>query len=428
MTLWGGMQLSDNLAMDNNEDFDRITISKVFNRPEINYEETISKLDLEFEGFAHVKAIASPVLSGRGDGIVEYNTDGLDMLFSSAGSLLSSVPVEANVRIGYDKVMKRSFFALGIYYHDPLGGIPFGFGNLNDITGVIGYNLNLPYNKADGYTFAEGKDGFFKSIDDLDVDRTKDGNYFFAATAWMSLGFDTGGAKLKLGEVRNIYMVVEKGPNLEMGGDYYGPASIQSLATGTGFKLMGTASIGYYHQEQLFKFSLSLYDFGMYGCTVSGDLGFEMSPKYWEVRLGYPDTLIATMGGYIGGFGLALRFSDYPDDSYIKAKMLFGYDTGDITIWPTYFRAYLFVGGDGEYYFDSGNMVLNAFIEGGLEGGIKVAGKKYRIIHLMVGANGTLTKYYSDWTLSANVRIYYSLDLFLLEVSGSVNWHMTTSF
>ena len=428
ITLWGGMQLSDNLAMDMNEDFDRLVISGVFTVPKISYEESKSKLELDFEDFASVKATAVPVLSESDDGIIEYNTDALEMVFNSSGSLLSSVPVEANVRLGYDKTMSRYFFALAIYYHDPTGGIQLGFGTLNDITGVIGYNLDLPFDAASGYSFPNSKDGFFKSIDELEVNRTPSGNYFFAATAWMFLGYETASGSYKLGELRNIYLVVEKGPNVEMGGDYYGPATVESLITGNNLKKMGTARLGYYHSSRLFKFSLSLYDFGMYGTTVSGDLGFDMSPTLWEIRIGYPETLSARMGVYTGGFGFTIRYSELPDDSFVKAKMFFGYDTGDVSISIVYFRAYLFAGGEGEYYFDSGNFVLRVFIEGGLEGGIKVKGKKYKIIHMMVGADGTLTRYSGNWNLDANVRVHYHLDLFLFSVGGSVNWHVSKDF
>ncbi len=427
MTLWGGMQLSDNLTMDNNEDFDRIVIGQVFNAPEVSYEDSKSKLEFTFEDFASVKTVAVPVIS-ESDGIVEYDTDSLEMLFNTGNSLLDMLPVEANVRMGYDKTMQRHFFAVGIYYHDPTGGIRFGIASMNDITGVIGYNLALPYDSAEGYSFPDSRDGFFKSVDELEVDRTPDGNYFMAATAFIHLGYDTGSAKLTLGEIRNVYFVVEKGPNIEMGGDYYGPASVPSIITGKDLKLMGTARLGYYHSERLFKFSLSLYDFGMYGCTVNGDLGFDMCPDYWDIRIGYPDMLSAQFGAYTGGFGFTIRDSDYPNDSYVKAQMMFGYDTGDVTLWPAYFRAYLYAGGAGEYYIDSGDLVIFVFVEGGLEGGIKVAGKKYRIIHMMVGADGTLKRSTGDWSLSANVRVRYHLDLFLTSVSGSVNWHVSTSF
>ena len=150
-----------------------------------------------------------------------------------------------------------------------------------------------------------------------------------------------------------------------------------------------------------------------------------MSPSLWEIRIGYPETLSARMGAFTGGFGFTIRYSELPDDSFVKAKMFFGYDTGDVSISIVYFRAYLFAGGEGEYYFDSGNLVLHVFIEGGLEGGIKVKGKKLKIIHMMVGADGTLTRYTGNWNLNANVRIHYHLDLFLFEVGGSVNWHVS---
>ncbi|MFO7635917.1 MAG: hypothetical protein R6W96_01250, partial [Clostridia bacterium] len=428
LTMWGGMQLSDNLSMDNNEDFDRIALSGVFTAPNIRYEESKSKVDMDFEDFAQVKTVAVPVLSEGDDGIIEYNTDHIELLFNTAASMIPSTSIEANARMGFDKVMGRYFFALAIYYNDPTGGIKFGYATMNNITGVFGYNLDLAYNDETGFDIPGGKQGLFNAIDDLEVNRTPGGNYFFAATAWIYLGYEVGGTKLNLGELRNVYIVVEKGPNVELGGDYYGPASVQSLMTGTNLKHMGTARLGYYHKDRHLKFSLSLYDLGMYGCTINGDMGFDMSPQLWEVRFGYPEMLVAKYSGFTGGMGLVLRYSALPYDSYIKARMFFGYDTGDITIWPVYFRAYLYVGGEGEYYFDTGDIVLLVWLDGGLEGGIKVAGKKYKIIHMTVGAEAKLTRSTGDWNLSGNVKIHYHLNLLLKTVSGSKNWHVSKSF
>jgi len=427
LTLWGGMQLSDNLAMNSNEDFDRIVIGNTFTNPTISYNESKSKMDLDYEEFVKVQAVVVPKTTSGDDGIIEYDTDSIEMAFNSASNLASPIPIKVNMRLGYDKLKERYFFAIGMYYHDPLGGIRFGIASLNDITGVIGYNLDLNYDD-DGFVFPQDKDGFFQSIDTLAVNRTDQGNYFFAATAWMYLGYDAGGTQLSLGEIRNIYFVVEKGPTIEMGGEYYGPSDLSSLLTGKNLKLMGKARLGYYHQERLFKFSISLYDFGMYGFTINGDLGFEMCPQYWELRVGYPRILEGSYGGLIGGFGLDIRDSDLENDSYIKAKMKIGYDTGDITVAIVYFRGYVIAGGEGEYYFDSGTIILKVYIEGGIEGGIKVAGHKYNIISLMLGADGTLTRYESKWNLDGNVNIHYHLDLFLLEVGGSAHWHMSQDF
>lgn len=90
-------------------------------------------------------------------------------------------------------------------------------------------------------------------------------------------------------------------------------------------------------------------------------------------------------------------------------------------------RGYLYAGGDGEYVFDDGSILLHVFIEGGIEGGVKVSGKRFRVISLMLRADGSLAK--SDsWTLDAQARIHYCVDLWLTDISGSVGWHISTSF
>lgn len=247
------------------------------------------------------------------------------------------------------------------------------------------------------------------------------GNYFFAAACTMQIGY--GG--ISLGEVRDIYLVVEKGPTLEMGGVYYGPDSVDDFAGSGGLKKMGDASIGYYHRQKLFKFSISLYDFGMYGLTVSGDMGFEMSPDYWEFRMGYPNMLTTRADPFNVGFGLAIRDSDI-DESYIKAKAQFGFDaTGDIGI--VYVRAFLMAGGEGIYI--NNNLWLSVYLRGGVEGGVRALGKNFKVISLMLEANGDLKKSSSGkWSLDANTRISYHVDLWLDDISGSVNWHVHTSF
>ena len=427
--LWGGMQLSDTLSIDTEEDFDRVIISGVFDNPSINYSESKSKIDMQFEEFAHIDAVATPKLVDPGSGIIEYETDTLEMVFNTAADIFSPVDIEANARLGYDQVMGRFFFALAIYYHDPAGGIQFGYGNINDITGVIGYNLDIEYTEEEGYIFPEEKQGLFNAIDTMDVNRDPGGNYFLAATAWMELGYDTGSATIKLGEVRNMYLVVEKGPTVEMGGKYYGPSKITSTLTGNDLKHMGTVRIGYYHKDRLFKFSLTLNDFGMYGLTLNGDVGFEMSPRYWELRIGYPNTIVAQVGSLAkAGFGLAIKNTFPPIDNYIKTKMFFEYDTGYVTIAIVYFRAYLRVGAEGEIHFPGDYLYMSAYLQGGLEGGIKVGGKRYEIISLHLDAWGELERQNNDWRLEAKVKIRYHLSLVFFDVGGSVTWHMKIKF
>jgi len=427
--LWGGMQLSDTLSIETEEDFDRVIVAGVFEDPTINYSESKSKIDMEFEEFAKIDAVAVPKPVEPGSDIIEYETDTLEMIFNTAADVFAPVDIEANARLGYHKSLGRFFFALAIYYHDPSGGIQFGYGNINDITGVIGYNLDIEYTDEEGYIFPEEKQGLFNAIDTMEVSTAPGGNYFFAATAWMELGYDTGSVTLKLGEVRNMYLVVEKGPNVEMGGKYYGPSKISSTVTGNDLKHMGTVRIGYYHKDRLFKFSLTLNDFGMYGLVLNGDVGFEMSPKYWELRIGYPNALEARVGSLArAGFGLAIHNSFPPSENWIKSKMYFEYDTGYVTIAIVYFRAYLSVGAEGEFHFPGDYLYFTAWLQGGIEGGIKVGGKRYEIISLHLDARGELEKKNSDWRLEAKVKIRYHLNLVLFDVGGSVTWHMKIKF
>lgn len=185
--------------------------------------------------------------------------------------------------------------------------------------------------------------------------------------------------------------------------------------------------MGYYHKDRLFKFSLSLYDAGMYGIDVNGDIGFDFCPDYWELRMGYPRALQGNISDYASvWFGLVIRSSSI-DESFIKAQTGFSFDTGDITLGIVFLRAYLAVGGEGYYNFDSGALYLHVFLRGGVEGGVKALGKRFRVISLMLEAEGTLQKT-SNWKLDASARIYYHVDLWLTDIGGSIGWGISETF
>lgn len=432
MTFWGGMQLSDNLSADANEDTDRIVINKICTDPTIVYDNSKSKVEMDFEDFAQIEGVGTPKVADEGEGLVEYDTDGMEMLFNGALDAFKYMPIKVNTRIGYDRKMGRSFFAVAIFYGQDEGdserpaGIPLGcYGEINDMTGMIGYNLDMEKNEDGTYHFSSQKTSLFNSIDTMKVNRTPGGNYFFAISATMYIKY----GELKLGQVRNMYLIVEKGPTVELGGFYYGPTTIDALVTGDESKLdeMGVVRMGYYHKDRLFKFSLSLNDAGMYGITVNGDMGFDMCPDYWELRMGYPKALQANVSNYASvWFGLIIRSSSI-DESFIKAQTGFSFDTGDVTLGIVFLRAYLAVGGEGYYNFDSGSLYLHVFLRGGVEGGVKAMGKRFRVINLMLEADGTLQKS-SSWKLDASARIYYHVDLWLTDIGGSVGWGISTTF
>ena len=66
---------------------------------------------------------------------------------------------------------------------------------------------------------------------------------------------------------------------------------------------------------------------------------------------------------------------------------------------------------------------------GGVEGGIKVGGKRYSIIHFWMNANGEIVGAPEQpWQLNAAVGIHYSIDLWIDEIEGSVTWHVRKDF
>ena len=416
MNLWGGMQLSDNLALNTSKDADTIRLNDIFYAPAFSYEESHSEVVMNFEEFAEITGTGKPIATSGG--YIEYDTSNFKMAFTSAGSLLPDGGFDINARIGYDRNKERSYFAVAMAYTGP--GIPFSIGEIRDMSAMLGYNMDMAMNPDGTYAIPDGKAALLGMVDTMPVN-SGSGNYFFAAACTMQIGF--GG--ISLGEIRDIYLVVEKGPTLEMAGAYYGPDSVDDFGGSGGLKKMGDASIGYYHRQKLFKFSISLHEFGMYGLTVSGDMGFEMSPDYWEFRMGYPKMLMTRAGPYNVGFGLAIRDSDI-DESYIRAKAQFGFDAqGDIGI--VYVRAFLMAGGEGMY--TANNLWLSVYLRGGVEGGVRAMGKNFKVISLMLEANGDLKKGTGgDWSLDANARISYHVDLWLDDISGSVNWHIHTSF
>jgi len=257
MNLWGGMQLSDNLTMNTNEDLDTIEIKEVFNKPAISLEESHSNVVMCFEDFAELNATGRPIK--RDDDTIEYDTgdDDCEFGFSSSNALDLTVPgFEFNTRIGYDHRNERCYFAVALYYTGT--GIPIACGEIKDMGGIIGYNMDTQKNADGSFVIPDSKLALLGMVDTLTVNKGG-GNYFFAAACTINLGF----GDISLGELRDVYLIVEKGPNVEMGGDYYGPDSIDDLFGSGSFAKMGTAFIGYYHPIEKFKFSLSLINCGM---------------------------------------------------------------------------------------------------------------------------------------------------------------------
>lgn len=92
-----------------------------------------------------------------------------------------------------------------------------------------------------------------------------------------------------------------------------------------------------------------------------------------------------------------------------------------------YMQAFLEAGGEGIY--DENILWLRMYLRGGVEEGVRVLDRDYQIISLMMESKGDLIKGLTgDWSLNANTRIGYHVDLWPDDISGSVNWQIHNSF
>jgi len=432
MTLWGGMQLSDNLTMNTEKDADRIVVQGVFNSPKISYENCASEMNLNFDDFMDIKGVAisakksgqTAALEGVPEDVVEYDLDKLQMLCSAFSSMeYGTFKVEG--RIGFDRKRDRYFFGVASYYTGP--GIPYGFGEIFNMGSLFAYNMDMP-TKTDGtFDIPLQQQALMGTLKKMEVNKSNSGNYVFAAA------FDSTVRVLgyKIGELKNAALIVEKGPTVEMSSQFWGPTTISGLTTGNPLSPIGEAKIGYYHKNRLFKMSIALLGADMFGLSVSGTTGFELCPDYWEFYMGYPDMMMASFHGLDAGFGFAIRNSSI-DDSYIMARVHVGYDTGHVDIGIVYVRGFLAVGGElgiSEALDDKTKLWLSAYLQGGIEGGVVALGKRFEVISLMLNANGQLVAQEgSGWHLSAHARIRYHVDLVIKDISGSVGWHISKDF
>ncbi len=420
LNLWGGMQLSDNMTMNANRNLDTIAIHEVFSKPVISTDDSHSEVVLVFEDFAELHTTGKPIdptKTKTQSQYIEYDTrdaSNFEFDFSASNSLDFTPPGFAfNTRVGYDKARQRSYFAIAMYYTGR-PGIPFCCGEMRKLGGLIGYNMDAPREENGTYQIPDGEMALLDMVDSFSVNEGS-GNYFFAATCSIHLGYDA----FTIGELSNCYFCVEKGPDLEMGAFFKGPNSIDDFSgDGDGLVTMGRASIGYYHSKQLFKFSLSIDNFGMYGVNLSGDFGFETCPDYWDLRIGHPNRFSMKVGPFYGGIGLWIRNRN---GFAVDAGLNIGFNA-EASIEVVKVRGFLEAGADGHYSSDM--FTLGAYVRGGITG----SALGYDVISLMLEARGRLTKGGgTPWKLSAGASISYHIDL-AIDISGSVDWDLNMSF
>ena len=175
------------------------------------------------------------------------------------------------------------------------------------------------------------------------------------------------------------------------------------------------------------RVGIVLFDF-------SGSMGMEYSPKLFGVRIGYPETLATNfqLGPFPVRVGMGLGFRiDQENESMVQAKLEFGLEK-NLEISIVYLHGYIYAGADGAYYWGGphGNrIVLDLYLKGGINGGIRAFGKRYDIISFYLDAHGTLASgnNFKSWELGCRCTVGYSLDLWLTEIEGSVTASFDTT-
>lgn len=418
ITFFGGMQLSDTIELNTDEDLDRIMFTGVLNDPAIEYESCKTQLNMEFEDFTQVRGVGAPVAPPPGSdtgAFIEYDTGAMEMMFTPSNAISFDSAFRVKARFGYDKIRKRYYFAVASYYTG--SAIPFGYGEIFNMAGMFAYNMEMKKNPDGTFVIPREEQALFAMVPDMKPDVSAGGNYVFAAAVDMTLRF----FGYKFGELRNMYLLVEKGPSVELGGQFWAATDIDSLISQTGFEPVGEARIGYYSARKLFKTSLTLLGQNFCGFSVSGEISFETCPDYWQLLVGYPDYLAAKLGSLYAGLGLGIRVSGV-DESFFMVKAKAGFDAS-ASIKIVYVRGFLEFGGEGGISDDC--LWLMAYVRGGVSGGVNALGKKYDVISLTLDASGTLVKYRNrGWHLGARTTISYHVDLVLDDIDGSVEWHI----
>ncbi len=442
ITLQGATVLSDNIPLSA-ENTDSIVITSrradtPFSAPalpfqlRVNYDTSTSVLNNTFDDCFTVGGVLTPkksktgsasashtgsggqfrtLATGDGDRFMEYET--ADLAFGFLDSL-GVIPFKTDTRFGFDTVLSRNYFAIRLIYD----GMPveFGVGQISNVEGIVAYNMVIDRDTKQHNRFI-----FPKNVHDLEV-YTGSGTSFAAAIRG-TLNV------MHLCEIREMYFAFDRGPIVEAGGDFYVPLDPGALLKSNPdpFTKVGTVVIMYNHPNRHFTFNTDL-NYKVMSISVTGSISLQYNPKLFGVYIGYPEMLKAHIPPYKAGAGFGFQAAS--EDSFVAAKLMLGWQY-DADIGIVYISGYIEGGASGEYHFkgaEEGSFNLDIYVTGGIKGGIRFRGR-HDIISLYVNAEGSLSKKSTgSWRLSASCKVGYSLDLFLVSVSGSVSADFSMSF
>ncbi len=468
LSLWGSVLLSEEIALGS-DTTDCIAVDTLkgteLELPVVIYDQSYSMLETSFDECIDVKGRlvpkrlaeaqsqnwpAQPVMLAAGvypprleaveeaqgiadqlgkieQGLIEFETENLELGFLGS---LGELPIDTITRFGYDVDNARGYFAIGLLQKGKDNKLDVGIGSLSDFSGLIVNNMIVERNTERQLKFPKEKGAMKQLISGMEVDRGPDGKFAAGIRGTMEIA--------SICEVRDLYFGFENGPLVEASGKLYLPLDVKAMIDGKSFRHVGDVAILYSHPERYFSFNMTLNEIDVIAIKLSGSLGFEFSPKLFGVYIGYPETLAGNVSIYRVGLGLGFRISD-DGANIIKGKIEFGFERSvDVSI--VYLRGFLYAGADGGYYAnidlnddnipDGNKFILTLYLKGGLEGGIKVSGKRFNIISFYLDARGTIESIppENDWKLTCSAEVSYSLNLFLFKVSGSVSASFDTTF
>jgi len=419
LTMYGATLLAENIPLSS-DTTDALIIEcpihwltesfKIGGSPSVVHEESYSVLDATFDDCIDISGVLIPKpASSGGDGLVEYDTDQLNLTFLKQ---LEELPVKAETRFGYDMEKKRSYFAAGLVPDGSGAPIHFGGGEIQNFTGMVAYNMTIGLDGQGRFKFPNNANQMAGFIDNLQVHKGDQPSFAAGIRGKMVV--------MGLCDIRDLYFGFESGPIVAARGDLYLPLDVGAMVGAGDYTHVGSVAIIYSHPDRYFSFSMTIEEINVAVAKVGGSLGFEYSPRLFGVYVGYPETLGGMIGVFHVGVGVGLRI-DQDGTSMIQAKAEFGLER-DINVSIVYLRGYVYAGADGAYYFDNDRITLVLYLKGGIEGGIKVGGKRYNIIGFYLDAQGDLESAapYDSWQLGCSAKVSYSLDLWLVSVEGSV--------
>jgi PKD repeat protein len=440
LTLHGATLISDNIPMQEETTDNLLVVCNFLGNKErvsrVSYENSHSKLEANFDGCIEVTGVLTPkTVQGDGgggqavsspgklllcasgsdgggdkggdDGLVEFDTGELGLSFLSQ---LKSSPIKTEARFGYDTVKERCYFAVGIGFY----GVPihFGFGSIKDFAGIVSYNMEVQRDEHRRFQFPDDGSQMLGFIQGLEVYRGEGTKFAAGISGTLTVA--------ELCEVRKLYFGFESGPIVDAGGDLCLPLKVSAMVGGgSPYTEVGTVVILYSHPERYFSMSM-FYDMELIMVKAHGEIGLEYSPRLFGVYVGYPEMLQGRLGFFGAGVGVGFIIDD-DGESLIAAKLELGYDA-EVNVSIVYIRGYVYAGAGATYRFDAKELDLELWLRGGIQGGIKVKGKRFNIISFHLDAKGNLISSppFDSWLLKASCKVSYSLDLWLTSYEGTV--------